>query len=785
MSQLEIAFRAFGMTGAICLFATAAWASEADPTFSGKIGQYQKNSTPSWPTPATAPQGAPNVVLVLLDDVGFGAASTFGGPVRTPAFEQLAAQGLRYNQFHTTAVCSPTRAALLSGRNHHRVGFGVAGGESGFPGYNFEWKQSAGSIAEVLHLNGYSTSAFGKWHNTPIWEINPVGPFDHWPTSLGFDYFYGFMGGEMSQWEPMLYRNTQPVSPPADDPAYILNHDLANDAIHWIHSHDAVAPDRPYFLYFASGGTHSPHHVPKEWIDKYRGQFDQGWDRLREEIFARQQKLGVIPANAELTPRPDALPAWSSLSTDQQKLASRQMEVYAGFLAETDAEVGRVIAAAQQGPHGDNTIVIYIMGDNGASSEGGLGGSDRDLAEFFMGVPADDIKTQLARSGDLGSRAYDNHFASGWSWGLDAPFQWMKQVASHLGGTRNPMVVSWPDRIKDQGGLRSQFTHVVDVAPTLYEVIGIQPPESIGGVKQMSLDGVSFASSFTDAKVPDAHTSQYFEIMGNRAMYKDGWIASARHELPWMTLPQRKEDFENDQWELYNLNEDYSQAHDLANADPDKLKELQALFDSEAKRNDVYPIGLGMPKPGGNGAPSLVGDRKDFTYYADSDAIPPMAGPMLLGSHSITVDLVVPGKGAEGVIFADGGRYGGVVLYVKKGRLIYENNFFGKSRDVIAAASLLPPGQHRIAYEYTRQDAKFWGGGRGTLSIDGKTVAKAKIPQVGMPYAFGSLDIGRERGSPISPDYQLPFTFTGTIEKLEIHLGPPALEQAVKAPASD
>ncbi len=783
MSQPGAFHYVLGIAGALCLSVPAA--GGADAPFNGKIETYSKDSTPSWPTPATAPKDSPNVVLVLLDDVGFGAASMFGGPVKTPAFEQLAAQGLRYNEFHTTAVCAPTRAALLSGRNHHRVGFGVAGGESGYPGYNFEWKQSADTIAAVLHLNGYSTAAVGKWHNTPMWEINPVGPFDHWPTSLGFDYFYGFMGGEMSQWEPMLYRGTTSVAPPTNNPAYIMNHDLADDAIHWLHSHDAVTPDRPYFLYFAPGGTHSPHQAHKEWIDKYHGQFDQGWDRLREEIFARQKKLGVIPANAELTPRPEGLPAWDSLSPDQRKLASRQMEVYAGFLAETDAEVGRVIAAAQQGPHADNTIVIYIMGDNGASGEGGLYGSDHDLADFFIGAPPDGIKAQLARAGDLGSRAYDNHYATGWAWGLDAPFQWMKQVASHLGGSRNPMVISWPDRIKDKGGLRSQFTHVVDVAATLYDVIGIQPPDTVNGVKQLSQDGVSFAYSFADADAPARHTSQYFEIMGNRAMYKDGWIASARHDLPWMLGPQRKEDFENDQWELYNLTDDYSQAHDLAAKYPDKLKELQALFDSEAKRNDVYPIGLGMPSPGGNGAPSLVKGRKDFSYYADIDAMPPMTGPMLLGPHNITADLVVPDKGAAGVIFADGGRYGGIALYVRKNRLVYENNFFGKSRDVITSDQLLRPGHHRIAYDYTREDPKLWGGGTGRLSIDGKVVAEAKIAHVGVPYAFGSLDIGCERGSPVSPDYRLPFTFTGTIEKVQIHLGTPGVEQPIKTPAND
>ncbi len=781
----RVAFASLALLGLLALSALPALGGEEDSTFKGKMVPSQKDSVPSWPTPASAPANAPNIVLVLLDDVGFGAASTFGGPVQTPAFETLAADGLRYNEFHTTAVCSPTRAALLTGRNHHRVGFGIATGETGYPGYNFEWKRSADSIAQVLHINGYSTAAFGKWHNTPNWETSAAGPFDHWPTSLGFDYFYGFMGGEMSQWEPVLYRNTLPASPPTDRPGYILNHDLANDAIHWLHTHEAVAPDRPYFLYFASGGTHAPHHVGQEWIDKYKGQFDQGWDRLREESFARQKKLGVIPASAELTPRPEVLPAWASLSDDERKLAAHQMEVYAGFLAETDAEAGRVIDAARQGPHAGNTIVIYIMGDNGASSEGTFAGSDHNLAEFFMGTPPADIKTRLANAKDLGSRAYDNHFATGWAWGLDTPFQWMKQVASHLGGTRNPMVVSWPDKIKDKGGLREQFGHVVDIAPTLYEVIGIKPPETFDGVKQMPMDGVSLAYSFANPGAPARHTQQYFEMMGNRAMYKDGWIASARHELPWMTLPQRKEDFENDAWELYNLKDDYAQAHDLAARYPDKVKELRALFDVEAKRNDVYPLGLGMPKPGGSGGPNLNAGRTDFTFYPDIDQIMALNGPMLLGPHSITADVTIPQGGADGVIFAEGGRYGGVALFVKGGKLTYENNFFGKGRDVIAATGPLPAGHHRIAYVYMREDKNFWGGGTGRLLVDGKQVAEGKLAHVGVPYSFGSMDIGLERGSPVSPDYTLPFAFTGTIDKVLIHLGPPAVEQPLKTPAND
>jgi arylsulfatase len=732
---------------------------------------------PPWPTGPTAPKDAPNVVLVLLDDVGFGAAGTFGGPTETPALDKLAAQGLRYNQFHTTALCSPTRAALLSGRNHHRASFGTVTeiGNSN-PGYNAFWKKSVATLPEILKRNGYNTAAFGKWHNTPSYEQGPAGPFDRWPTGLGFEYFYGFLHGEVSQWEPPLHRNTTAVEP-ARSPAegYHVTTDLVDDAIRWVRTHDAAAPQKPYFLYFATGATHAPHHVPEAWVARFKGRFDQGWDVLREEIFARQKRLGVIPASAELTPRPAALPAWASLSADQQRLYARQAEVYAGFLAHTDAEIGRLLDTVRAGPKGDNTLVLYIVGDNGASAEGGLDGSDDNGAAFFAGLGTD-VERQLPNLGRLGGPELDNHFAAAWAWGLDAPFQWTKQVASHFGGTRNPLVVSWPARIKDAGAVRGQFSHVNDIAPTLYELLGITFPGEVDGVKQEPIDGSSLAASFTDGKAPSRHRVQYFEQLGNRAIYKDGWVAAAFHALPWALA--RGTDFESERWELYDVTKDFSEAHDLADKYPEKLKELKALFDVEARKNNVYPLsnGLGEALLTGGGRPSLTGGRKELTFPGDTPRLPVSAAPQLYGPHRITARVQIPAKGATGVVAAVGGRYGGWALYVRDGRLVYEHNFFGRQRSVITAIEPLPGGAVEVGFELQRSDAKRWGGGTGTLTVNGRQVGQGTIAHIGGPSFIDSFDIGADRSSPVSDTYQVPNAFTGKVEWVRFNLGggPPA-----------
>jgi len=745
--------------------------------FAGKIEADRDQSKPDWPQQVKAPAGAPNILLVLLDDVGFGATSALGGPVKAPELDKLAAEGLRYNSFHVNSLCSPTRGALLSGRNDHEIGFGhVTEGATGYPGYNSVWPKSAASVAEVLKDNGYSTAAFGKWHNTPTWEVGPAGPFDRWPTKLGFEYFYGFLQAEDSQWEPRLYRGTVPVEPSGKPGSgYHLTIDLANDAIKWLHQHDAVAPDKPFFLYFATGATHTPHHVPQEWVDKYKGQFDQGWDKLREETFARQKALGVIPANAELTPRPAELPAWDSLSPEQKKLLAHEAEVYAGFLAQTDHEVGRVIEAIKEEGKGDNTLVLYIVGDNGASGEGGLEGVDEQTVE---GNPAS-VAERSKHIDELGSELFVNHYAAGWAWGLDTPFQWTKQVASHLGGTTDPLFVSWPARIKDKGAIRSQFQHVTDIAPTLYEVAGITPPTVVDGVPQSPLEGKSLAASFNDPQAPSTHPVQYFEMLGNRGIYKDGWWAGSRHLLPWQSFNAGlwdKTAVGDHPWELYNLNEDYSQAHDLAAQNPGKLKELVALFDSEAQRNNVYPLA-----PHYGPQPSLADGRTHFVFRSGVERLPPRSVPNLRGqSHTITADVEVPAGGAEGVIIAEGGRYGGFSLYVKDGKPVYEVNAYGHEAARLVSSEPLPTGKVQIVVEFTADplDSAYTtrslfgrgvASGKARLSVNGKLVSEGKVANSIAVYGE-TLDVGKDLGSPVSPAYESPFVFTGNINTVALDL---------------
>jgi arylsulfatase len=739
---------------------TPAILPQPDPPFRGKISEYFTDSIPAWSKPSTPPRGAPNIVIILIDDAGFAATSGFGAPIETPALDHLATQGLRYNDFNVTAICSPTRAALLTGRNPHKVGFGtVTEVPSGYPGYNMLWKKSTASIAEVLRDNGYSTAAFGKWHNTPYWEISPVGPFDHWPIALGFQYFYGFMAGMDSEFEPRLYENTSPVSPSKTvDEGYYFTTDLADHAITWLHTHAALAPDRPYFMYFGTSATHQPQQVQREWITQYEGRFTEGWDKLRQEIFARQKALGVIPANTVLTSRPKEIPAWSSLSPAARHLEARQMAVYAGFMAETDHQIGRLLQAIEGSPNGSNTLIFCITGDNGASGEGGLEGVDQELWP-------ETVAQQLKHIDRIGGPDFDNIYSAGWAWALDTPFKWMKQIASDAGGTRDPLILVWPERVKDHGGLRTQFTDVNDVVPTIYEVAGITSPTQVDGIDQLSLDGVSFAYTFDDPRAPSRHRVQYFETFGNRAIYDNGWLASARHGLPWSTPDRwKKTDFTHDPWRLYHVASDFSEAHDVAQQYPGRLAMLRTEFEAEARRNDVYPLGATYQTF--LGSPSLERGRHEFVFYPSLTPIPVTALPIFSSRsrYQIRADLVVPTSGAQGVLLSYGSRLGGFVLYVKHGIPVYYNNN-SLSHVIIASSAKLPSGTVRLRFDYIPNATR--SNGTGTLYVNGSAVGTAVFTSM-VGYYYGTLSIGRSFDSPVSAAYRGPFPFTGTVREVTI-----------------
>ncbi|MFG0723380.1 arylsulfatase [Pseudomonas sp. GLN_6] len=750
----------------------------ADPAFKGKIGTTFADSTADFPQPIQAPDGAPNVVVILLDDLGFGQPGTFGGPVPTPAMDQMASEGLRYNRFHTTGICSATRAALLTGRNHHQVGFGtITELSTGFPGYNTVWSQSAVSVARVLQGNGYSTAAFGKWHNTPDWETQPNGPFNHWPTGLGFDYWYGFHGGETSQYEPQLFRNTLAVEPAKKpEQGYHLTTDLVDDAIAWVNREQAITPDKPYFLYLAPGAVHAPLHAPREWIDKFKGQFDQGWDKVREQTLARQKQLGVVPADTELTPRPEQIPAWDSLSADEKKLFARHQEVFAGFLAHTDHEVGRLLDAVRALPNADNTLVIYVTGDNGASAEGSMVGTLNNVMTQ-NGVP-DSVPAQLAKFDEIGGPLHENHYPVGWAWAGSAPFQWMKRVPSHFGGTRNGVIVSWPQRISSHGELREQFQHVVDIAPTILAAAGLPAPKTVDGFAQVPMAGRDFSATFASAKAPETRTIQYFESGGHRAIYHDGWIAAAMQSVPWKLVGSQG--FDNSRWELYHIDQDFSQAHDLATQQPEKLKELQALFDQEARSNQVYPLDDRFVERALSARPNIVAGRTKIRYVAGITRIPEgSALPIYQRSHSITANLVVPEQGAEGVILAEGGSAGGFSLYLREGRLHYDYNFFGKATYRVSSTEPLPTGKVQVDMQYTQEPFRFLveqTGGMVQLRVNGKAAGQGRIDKV-VPVRFSAtetLDVGMDLGAAASPVYreQLPYAFTGNIEDVTVEIDP-------------
>ena len=742
------------------------------PPFKGKIGTTYKESQPDFPKPIKAPAKAPNVLLVLLDDVGFGQTSTFGGLIETPNLDRLAARGLRYNQFHTTALCSPTRAALLTGRNHHSVSTGVITElASGYPGYTAILPRSAATIAEVLRSNGYNTAAFGKWHNTPDYETSAVGPFDRWPTSLGFDYFYGFLGGDTNQWSPNLVENTQHIQKPLDDPNYHLTPDLADHAIKWIRTQQSIAPDKPFFTYLATGATHAPHHAPKEWIEKYKGKFDQGWDKLRADIFERQLKLGIIPADTKLTPRPAEIPAWDSLTPTEQKVYAHQFEVFAGFLSHTDAEVGRVIDAIAQLGELDNTLVFFIAGDNGASAEGGLTGSVNEF-KVFNGVE-ESPQEILAALDDLGSPKTFNHFHAAWAWAVDSPFQWTKQIASHFGGTRNGLVVAWGDRIKDQGAIRSQFHHVIDIAPTILEAAGIETPEVVNGTKQQPIEGTSLVYSFDDPAVASKHKTQYFEMFGNRGIYDQGWVAAARHgRLPWERFS--KTTFDQDNWELYNVAQDFSESQDLAKDNPQKLAELQNLFLKEAKKYKVLPLDdRTIQRFDINTRPSVTNGRNSFSYYTSVVGIPEGSAPNTKNrSFSITADVDVAKDGTEGVLVTQGGRFAGWSFFLKDGKPTYAYNFLNSDRTIIQSSEPVAIGKSKVRFDFAYDGGGLDAGGTGKLFINDKQVAEGRIEKtvgfrIGLDETF---DVGQDKGIAVVDSYQVPFKFTGNLEQVKLDL---------------
>ena len=730
-----------------------------------------------------APKGAPNVVVVLLDDIGFGQSSAFGGPCKMPTLDKLAATGLRYNDFHTTALCSPTRTALLTGRNHHVNNAGaIMELATAFPGNTGIRPQSVTPLAEMLRLNGFSTAAFGKYHETPPWEVSVSGPLDRWPTHSGFDKFYGFIGGETNQWAPAIFDGTIRVEPP-HDPNYHFTVDMTNQAIDWMQAQHALTPDKPFFVYFATGALHAPHHVPKDYIDRYKGKFDQGWDALRDQTFAKQKQMGVIPANAELTKRPKEIPSWDSQTPDQKRLEARQMETFAGFAEHTDEQVGRLVDALQEMGALDNTLLIYIVGDNGASAEGGPEGAYNEMMALNGIINTAEIN--MPHLENWGDPSTFPHYAIGWAWAGDTPFQWTKQIASHYGGTTNGVVIHWPTRIKAKGEVRSQFTHVTDIAPTVLEATGLPFPKSVNGTAQRPFDGTSMIYTFDNPKAKETHTTQYFEMFGNRGIYHDGWVACTRHSIPWLMVPLPP--LSKDTWELYHMAEDFSQAHDLAAQNPAKLKELQDLFTKEAIKNHVLPIDDRRSERFDAtiaGRPDLMGGRTSLTVYPGMTGMAENAFINVKNrSYTITAPVELKDANTSGVIIAQAGAFGGWVLYMKEGKVHHEYNYFGVERTNIGGQTALSPGKHEIKYEFIVDAPKPGSGGKSALYVDGKKVAEGRIPKA-QPYAFSAdegVDVGMDNETMVSNDYKPGQNrFTGKIIKVTIDTTPSNLSEADK-----
>jgi arylsulfatase A-like enzyme len=826
------------------------------PPFGGVIKQSAAESKSWWPPRIVPPKGAPNILLIMTDDQGYGVSGTFGGVIPTPALDRVAKAGLRYTQFHSTALCSPTRAALITGRNHHSVGFGVIGELStGYPGYDSVIGPQSATIGEILKENGYATSWFGKNHNTPGFQYSSAaGPFEQWPSGMGFQYFYGFLGGETDQWEPYLFRDHTQVFPWVGKTDYNLITDMADDAIKYMRDLNAAAPDKPFFLYYVPGGSHSPHQPKQEWIEKFRGKFDMGWEKMRDEIFANQKRLGVIPASAQLTPWPDDLPKWDSLTAVQQKLAARQAEVYAGYTAYTDYEIGRVIQNVEDMGKLNNTLIIYIVGDNGTSPEGSLHGTYNQLTAYngIMDVPE---PLQLLHYEDWGSDKTYPHMAVPWAWAFDTPFKWTKQVASHFGGTRQGLAISWPGHIKDVGGIRTQFHHVIDIVPTILEAAGVPAPDTVNGIKQKPIEGVSMLYTFdqANANAPSKRDTQYFEMVGNRAIYHYGWIAATTPPSPpWLMGTGKMPDITNGyQWELYHIADDYSENNNLAAGNPDKLKELQALFLTEAAKYQVFPLDnsgfvrLLAPKP------SAIAGRTEFTYTGENAGIPVGNAPSILDrDYVITANITVPDSGAEGVIATMGGRFGGYALLLShsfnwwlksslfkaiglgllvlgvllvwvgrngkwkvrfgylllllaviglvavfatdlfgmgRGRPVFVYNFLDLERFRWEGLSSLGAGKHAIVFDFKYDGPGPAKGGTGVLSVDGNEVARKTIPHT-IPLLMSideTFDIGIDTRTPVDFSYDVPFEFTGTIDKLNYKLGPEQLSAEDKQKAAE
>jgi arylsulfatase len=730
-----------------------------------------RNATPPPRFEVRAPASAPNVLIVLIDDMGFGQSSAFGGPINMPTVERLANAGLRYNEFHTTALCSPTRSALLSGRNHHMNNFGsIAETATAFPGQTGQRPNRLAPLAEMLRLNGYSTAAFGKSHETAAWEVSPSGPTDRWPTRSGFDKFYGFIGGETNQWAPLIYDGMNQVEP-SHDPKYNFMTDMTNQAIGWMGYQKSLTPDKPFFIYFAPGATHAPHHMPKEWIDKYKGKFDQGWDALRDETLARQIKLGVVPPGTKLAPKPEAIKDWSALSSDEKKLFARQMEVFAGFGEYADTEIGRLIEAIKATGQLDNTLIFYIVGDNGASAEGGMDGLFNEMT-YFNGVP-ETVQDILKHYDELGGPTTYPHYAAGWAVAGDTPFTWTKQVASSYGGTRNGMVVHWPKGITAKGELRSQWHHVIDITPTILEAAQLPEPKSVNGTLQTPIEGVSLAYTFADAKAPSPHTTQYFEIFGNRAIYSDGWLAGTVHRAAWEFKVRRP--LEEDIWELYDTRADFSLANDLAAKNPGKLKELQDLFLKEAVKYSVLPLDdrtLERLNAALVGRPDLMAGRTSLTVHQGMTG---MSENVFLNvknrSHTITAEVDIPDK-ANGAILAQAGRFGGWSLYLKDGKPTYTYNWLGLQCYTVAAKPALPAGKATIRFEFAYDGGGLGKGGVGTLLVNGKNVGSGRIDrtQCCAYSADEGADVGADEGTPVTEAYKVPFRFTGKIAAVTIEL---------------
>jgi arylsulfatase len=744
--------------------------------FSGSVGRtFLDSDKPQFSQPVQAPRGAPNIVLILIDDAGFGQFSTFGGGVLSPTMDRLAAEGLRYNRFHTTALCSPTRAALITGRNHHSAASGVIGeAATGYDGYTCVLPRDCGTVGEVLRQNGYMTAWIGKNHNTPPWEASAAGPFDRWANGLGFDYFYGFNAGDMNHWNPVLYENRNLV-PAATDPNYHLTEDLADRSIAWLRKVKSIAPDRPFLLYIAPGATHSPHHAPKEWIERFKGKFDMGWDAYREETLERQKKLGVVPPDTKLTERSAGLPAWDSLNAEQKRLYARMMEVFAAYGAHCDYHMGRIIDAVKQLPEADNTLFIYIAGDNGSSAEGGIEGSVNENL-FFNGFP-EKWQDNLKVIDELGGPKHYNHFPSAWAHAMDTPFQWTKQVASHFGGTRNPMIVSWPARIKDRGGLRSQFHHVIDVTPTIYDVCGITAPSALNGIPQKRIEGTSFAYTFDDANARGRRPTQYFEMACARGIYHNGWMASAIAFPPWQPV-RTGFDPDKQRWELYHIDKDFSQANDLAKDNQQKLRELQDQWWAEAAKYNVLPLDWrAVERLDGElmGRPSLAGDRKTFTYCPGQVALVNEAAPRILNkSWTLTADLQIPESGAEGMIATHGGLVGGYGLYLREGKPTFVYNYLELERPTITGKDALPTGKVKLAidFKYEGREQELGKAATVTMSVNGAKVAEGRLERtIPIQISLGEgMDVGMDVGSPVDFTYKLPFKFTGQIEKVTIDL---------------